>query len=234
PHMAGSGGENLSDEERAARRASLAAQLRAMDEEDEADATASKSGSKGFNAGAAPPHAQADKRGKLDRNMLGAMNQYWRLGIADKDEFLRAKAPDDPRKGISDKQLRAMILHGVLDKGWSTLYFYGDRTHVDPQLTARANMMIRQLSMPGQPLEGIENLKASPVRMREVEPWNDGPLRGIWHRNLRPIDNAVADARQSFSMAVGAVKSNVSLGLQYGAHKDEGPPTPPPGGGAPP
>lgn len=202
------------------------------------------------NGPPATPHANTPDN-DYELSFLGWLYQVGPLHIRDGGGYLSIH-PHAGKKDLTDRQLRAMILNGVLDKGWTTLYFYKDRTHIDPQLTARANAMIDELKRSGMPLHGMDNVHANPVRRMlvdpqdpksktYVEPWNDGPLRGIWHRAVRPVDNGVCTMRHSFSCAMKAVLSSFSLGMQY--HKitpcpqnqNQHPPqTPPAGGGTSP
>lgn len=124
------------------------------------------------------------------RSKLGAINHFF-LGVkqiagADgQNEYIGVSGKRDPQRAgqrhVTDRQLQAMIIRGVLENGWKELYFYKGRHTIDQALTDRANAMIAtKLSQPGMPLYGL-NVRASKSRMDDLEPWNNKGLTSYFH-----------------------------------------------------
>ena len=203
-----SDGAPLTDEQQRARQVRLA-QERAQDEEDEQREREEKRKTE-------EKERQLLRASQRSHTVLGGFYHSALLNLHDEGEFLRTRPNGfgGNKSMISDRQLKAIILTAALEKNWTTMYFYRDRTHIDQTLTSRANAMIAELSKPGMPLEGV-NIHASSQRQRWVtdpetqertafvEPWlNKTSLSRAWYGAVRPVQNNTADLAENFRTAV--------------------------------
>lgn len=193
-HVGGGDADAPSPAEKERRQQRLQDEIRQMEEEAEAEKSA---------ATAKPGKDRQDHH--RDRSLLGHVYLTSLLKVETHDDHFKVRGGNPPQPGmprtVSDRQLRAIIISAALEKDWRTLYLYKDRSTIDPQLTARAAEMIRQMQRPGQPLEGID-LKVSQTRMRTMEPWNEGRL-------LYSAFRSMGERRAEVAAAVGNSLSGV-------------------------
>lgn len=190
--ITGDQGPEISEEEQQRRAAILAAQMREIDEED-----AQRAEEERRKKAADAPQGQP-----RELSRIGNIYARWGLGLNTHDNFLSvAAAVGEPSATpqMSNAQLKALILTAALEKNWHTLYLYKDRSTVDPALTSRAQQMIIELQREGQPLHGY-HMRVSPVRMRDVEPWNQGrPLYGMFRSAANYKQDAVEGVKEGIS-----------------------------------
>jgi hypothetical protein len=105
------------------------------------------------------------------RNAWGLLRESL-LAIHDHGDYLRIggqQVQGPGPKEISDKQLRQILIKGVLEKGWDTFYFYHGNK-IDTGTASRAMGILRELTREASahcnagPLAGY-NVQASFVRM---------------------------------------------------------------------
>lgn len=126
----------------------------------------------GFGAAAAPeekeaeaPQADTEEAATGKRTLAGRIG-HRALGVVTKGDEIGAN-PDSHGK-ISDRQLKAMIKVGVLEKGWDTLHLYDRKSgDIDPNLTSRANKILDTMQRRG---EVPENISFS-SKAQDVKPW---------------------------------------------------------------
>ena len=191
--IAGDQGPEIGAEERQRRAAILAAHLREIDEDD-ARLAVEERRKKTEDAPQGP---------QKERTRLGSIYQRHLLQIDAQDSFFSVKGgtmqPGSPTPQMSNSQLKSLIMTAALEKNWHTLYFYKDRSTIDPTLTARAQQMIMELQRPGQPLEGFP-MRVSSMRMRDVEPWNEGrPLYSMFRNAANYRDDTVMGIKNDLS-----------------------------------
>ena len=163
----------------------------------------------------------ASRRGQ--RRRLARLNERFGLVPHEVDDgrvylTMRARA-----KQVSDGQLRAAILTGVLENGWTTLYFYRGRMAIDSHLSKRAREMMMELTQPGMPLAGMA-IEVSNRPMAAVEPWNCGALRGVWCQSVKELGERRDDLLGSFKRAKDRGLSALALRLRLSSpvSADEG------------
>lgn len=89
------------------------------------------------------------------------------MGVVTKGDHEIGANPDS-HGNISDRQLKAMIKVGVLEKGWDTLHFYDRKSgDIDPNLTGRANKILDTMKRRGEVPEAI----ACSMKAQDVKPW---------------------------------------------------------------
>ena len=188
--VGGEQGPEVSEDERQRRAAILATQLREIDEEDMRRAEEERR-KKSEDSPQGP---------QKERSRIGNLYTRWGLSIQTYDDYFNVRgggaSASNPRGQMNDSQLKALILTAAFEKNWHTLYLYKDRSTIDPALTARAQQMIAELQRPGQPLEGYA-MRVSPIRMRAVEPWNEGrPLYSMFREAANYRDDTILGIKE--------------------------------------
>ena len=189
--IGGEQGPEISEEERLRRAAILATQLREIDEEDMRRAEEERR----------KKNEDSPQGPQKERSRIGNLYTRWGLSIETYDDYFtvgggKATAAN-PQGQMSNAQLKAMILTAAFEKNWHTLYFYKDRSTIDPALTARAQQMIAELQRPGQPLDGYA-MRVSSTRMRAVEPWNEGrPIYAMFREAANYRDDTILGIKES-------------------------------------
>lgn len=88
--------------------------------------------------------------------------------------------PYTGRRTLSDKQLREAIVR-LAAEGCNIIYCYNGNK-LDPQLTSRAQSMVREMTKPNHILDGFD-LTVSESRMKTLEPWRrDNFLSNYFHQ----------------------------------------------------
>lgn len=114
----------------------------------------------------APPDDSNDPE-KNSRTLLGKAGHYFGLGVS--SGFNGVWAGQNSKGQISDRQLKAMIKIGVLEKGYDTLHFYDRRSkQIDPNLSSRAQQIITKMQRRGE-LSADVSVSMQP---QDVKPWN--------------------------------------------------------------
>ncbi len=167
-----------------------------------------------------------DAAKRLHRRRLSRLYDRFGMGMHERhssgEVYLTLRAREK-RSALTDSQLRAAILTGVLEHGWTTLYFYGGPTAIDKDVSRRAREMLCELTQRGMPLAGM-NIDVSGRRMAGVEPWIDGALRTVWTQSLKDLGERKDDLLGAFRDAKTKGFSVLALRMRFRSpvEEDEG------------
>ncbi len=159
------------------------------------------------------PEGKKKREKTWETSVWGRYKHRVLMGVSDKDDYLVVdprgrKNPQTRQKDVSDEQLRLMIVKGVLEKGFQTLYFYKGN-NIDPMLTSKAQQMLNDLMKPGHVLAGY-NVGISTQKMEKLESWRKYPL-SQWFRDRE--DSSDAKAHQKSEKK--AVKPERGVGKDF-------------------
>lgn len=131
---------------------------------------------------------QTATRQRYRHNMLGKTQAFY-YNISDRGDYFyvwghdraNPNSPYGPRK-MSNAQLRKVLIDGILNKGWDTIYFYRHNA-IDFETAQRARSILMMELSQTLKLAGIDDKKLSTMisfkLMDDPEPWA-GPLRHLF------------------------------------------------------